>query len=158
MVEQIPSEDLVSRFIDSPKKWSIAETKFLDENMFIFQKDAGYEESLIWRRYAAKIEDVHSLGCEIQASKQASGKDWTYVGAVTTGVGSVRALSNSQNDSFYVVHAPQEGQAHAHVGFHMQPSDENKKQRRADLAEVIRLFFATLKLEPHACAKPVEAA
>lgn len=153
MAEEVLSQDLVSRLVDSPKKWSPAQKQFIDEYLFVFQKADGYKESLIWRKYKPAIGDVHAIGCGMQQKKRAEGRsDWTYEGALTTNAGALRGLTNGYGDGFFVVHAPEEGDEHLHIGFSMLPSDEGARARRTELADVLRTFFKGLPLDAHVCA------
>jgi hypothetical protein len=97
------------------------------------------------------VGDVHARGCELQQTKRAEGKDWTYVGAITANVGAIRELELN-GDRFYVKHAPEEGEWHAAIGFQLHASEENKRGRRANLKEKLVMFFKQLPLDQHTCA------
>jgi len=150
MVETIPSEDAVSRMIDSPEKWSPEEQKFIDERVFLF-KTPDEVESVVWRKYASAIADVHVIGCGRQAEKRRSEahSSWTYEGATTAPVSAVRSIQNIKGDRVEVSHAPDEGIHHAHLELHFSDGKDFRKQRKADLKEAVRNLFSVI--EAHRC-------
>lgn len=151
MVEAIPDEDLVSRLVDSPHKWSQAERKFVEARLFEFPSHDPVE-SVVWRKYKPDIAAVHALGCVMQAAKREAKPNWTYEGAVSTQVLAIRGIRNQVGDGFSVAHAPDEGEHHAHVGYVLVAGDENLKHRKADLKEFLRNTFLTAGFEQHECA------
>jgi hypothetical protein len=149
MVEQIPSEHEVSRYIDSPEKWDADELRFKEDRLFLF-KQPDYAESVVWRKYAPAILDVHQLGCERQKHRRAISPHWTYQGAITASVQSIRNIrGNHAGDTFEVVHAPDEGVHHAHIEMRLSDETALLKQRKVDLKERLRLVFSDL--DPHTC-------
>lgn len=148
MVEEIPSEDCVSRHIDSPHKWHPDERKFLDERVFEFPAP-DYVESLVWRKYKPTLAEVHALGCERQQVKRAVKPSWTYEGAITAEVGAIRAIRNQAGDGFALTHSPDEGQYHVHIGYSLVEGQDRIRQRRSDLKE--RLLKVFSPLEAHVC-------
>ncbi len=149
MVEAIPSEDLVSRLVDSPRKWSRAEQHFVEKTLFEFPSQQP--ESVVWRKYAPEIADVHELGCAMQATKREAKPNWAYEGAVSATVSAIRDIKNQAGDRFFVEHVPDEGQHHAHVGYVFSPNPENQKNRRVDLKEFLRNAFLVAGFEQHDC-------
>jgi len=150
MVEVIPSEDSVSRMIDSPEKWSPEEQKFIDDRVFLF-KSPHEVESVVWRKYAPEIADVHAIGCARQAEKRLSEahSNWTYEGAATAVVGAIRLIQNIKGDGVEVSHAPDEGIHHAHLELRFSVGNDFRKQRKADLKEAVRKLFSIM--EAHQC-------
>ena len=100
MVEAIPREDLVSRLVDSPHKWSRAERQFVEASLFEFPSQQS--ESVVWRKYVPEIAAVHALGCAMQATKREAKPTWTYEGAVSTKVSAIRDIKNQAGDGFFV--------------------------------------------------------
>lgn len=149
MVELIPSEDQVSRHIDSPNKWNAEEKRFVLEQLFTLPSPDGVD-SLVWRKYAPTIADVHSLGCARQRSKRVENKNWTYEGASTAGVHDVRAIQTAAGDRLEVTHEPDEGIYHAHVGYLLAAGQERIKQRKLDLKEHLRNLFIR-QFDGHRC-------
>lgn len=148
MVEEIPSQDQVSRHIDSPEKWHPDEKRFIEDRLFLFKRP-GEVESLVWRKHAQDIAAVHAIGCGRQSQKRLTNPNWTYEGAITATVGDIRAIRTSAGDRFEVVHAPDEGVHHAHVGYRLADGQQFLKQRKADLKEFLRKAFSAL--DAHTC-------
>lgn len=148
MVEDIPPGDDVSRYIDSPHKWSSAERKVIDSTLFEFPRPEEVE-SVVWRKYAPHLDDVHALGCERQKLKRETKPSWTYEGAITARVAEIRQLKNIAGDGFTVVHAPDEGRYHAHIGLAMAGGDDRIRQRKSDLKERLRGVFS--QPDAHVC-------
>jgi hypothetical protein len=149
MAEEIPSQDQVSRHIDSPEKWHPDERRFVEDRLFLFKKPEEVE-SMVWRKYAPLIGDVHALGCARQVDRRVSRPDWTYEGAITAQVGEIRSIQNSAGDRFEVVHAPAEGEHHVHIECQFAQDQQYLKQRKSDLKEFLRKIFSPL--EAHSCA------
>ena len=63
--EQIPEDDEVSRLLFAPLMGAPG-GDLIWENVFQFPSADGYCESVVWRKYAVTIADVHALGCEKQ--------------------------------------------------------------------------------------------
>jgi hypothetical protein len=131
MVEVIPGDDLVSRLVDSPHKWSRAERRFCEPNLFEFPSEKP--ESVIWRKYAPEVAGLHAMGCAMQATKRAAKPDWTYEGAVSAKASEIRSIRNKAAHSFFVEHAPAEGLHHAHVGYLLLAGSESRRHRTARL-------------------------
>jgi hypothetical protein len=99
-------------------------------NIFQFPSADGQVESLVWRRHAPKIEDVHRIGCEKQRNDRAKGRaNSTYFGAITGNVGDIKTVKSKSGKSFTIVHAPEQGVHHAHLGF----SEGSTKADRTEL-------------------------
>lgn len=148
MVEDIPSEDEVSRHVDSPDKWHPNEKRFIEDRLFIFKRPEEVE-SVVWRKYARTIDAVHALGCGRQAQKREGNPYWTYEGAITASVAAIRAIRTVAGDAFQVVHAPDEGIHHAHIECQLADTQQFLKQRKSDLKEYLRNVFGAL--ESHKC-------
>jgi len=87
-------------------------------NILQFPSADGQVESVVWRRHAPQIEDVHKLGCEKQKNDRAKGRtSSTYFGAITGNVGDIKSVKSKSGISLTVVPAPYEGVHHAHLGF-----------------------------------------
>jgi hypothetical protein len=115
------------------------------ENVFQFPTSGGLVESLIWRKYAAALSEVHVLGCVRQTSARADGKNSTYFGSITGNVGDIRSLKSANGISFTLDHIPTEGQEHAHIGF----TPGSLKNDRNTLKVLLKGIFGAL--EPHTC-------
>lgn len=150
MVEDIPSEDAVSRMIDSPEKWSPEEQKFIDERVFLF-KTPDEVESVVWRKYAPELADVHAIGCRRQADKRRNEahSSWTYEGAATAAVNAIRSIQTIKGDRVEVSHAPDEGIHHAHLELRFSAGNDHRKHRKTDLKEAVRNLFSVM--EAHQC-------
>lgn len=148
MAEDIPDEHEVSRHIDSPHKWKLEEQEFVEASLFEFP--SGQSESLVWRKYAPDLATVHNLGCERQQTKRVTKPSWTYVGAITASVASIRAIQTTAGHGFTVEHAPEEGIWHAHVSIRAGAGGAPNKAHKMDLKEHLRCVFSAL--EAHSCA------
>jgi hypothetical protein len=144
--EIIPDPEMVSRLLFEPSMRREDENIFW-ENVFQFPTAAGGCESVIWRKYAMTVADVHNLGCEKQTSDRNKGRhQTTYFGAITGNVGEIKAIRSANGICFTIVHVPDEGVFHAHVAF----SPGSKKNDRTELKVLLRSKFSAL--EAHACA------
>ncbi|CAN7779848.1 hypothetical protein LJR084_008128 [Variovorax sp. LjRoot84] len=146
-VEHIPDEDVVSRLIDAPHKVS-ADDELKWECVFEFP--AGQPESVVWRKYKPAIDDVHRSGCERQKTKRVDKPAWTYKGAISSAVGSIRAIRNARGHGFQVLHEPSEGQEHAEVAY-LVGGDALQKNDKTELKSMLRDAFADQ--DPHDCSE-----
>lgn len=146
MVEEILPEDQVSRHIDAPHKWKVAEAAFDEPKLFEFPSDNP--ESVVWRKYAPLLDKVHQMGCERQAVKRERRPDYTYIGAITATAAAIRAI-RVNGHGFQLEHSPDEGQWHAHVSYLREPTAEFNRAHKMDLKERLRGVFGAL--EPHRC-------
>jgi hypothetical protein len=160
--EDIPNDALVSRLVDSPLRWSRAESKYIEDKLFEFQtfkdeNDYPYEEeSLVWRKYVPDIEQVHGMGCQQQHLKRKRGKsEHCYEGAMTVTAGSIRKLTAGRGHGFTVDHAPAEGVWHAAV--RIKRSEGWIKAHKIEAREVLTRHFAT-QFERHQCQEPAGVA
>jgi hypothetical protein len=136
--ELIPDEDDVSRHLFGPSMGSHG-TDLIWDVVFMFKKDRSFRESVVWRKYAVTLADVHALGCNKQHKDRAEGKAMTYLGALTSNVGRIRQIRSKSGARFQVYHAPEEGIQHAEIRyFHDSPLTKNDK---AELKNGIRKEF-----------------
>jgi hypothetical protein len=143
--EIISDPEMVSRLLFEPSMRR-EDAEIFWENVFQFPSAAGSCESLIWRKYAVAIADVHGLGCEKQKADRKKGRDQsTYFGAITGNVGDIKAIRSAGGIGFTIVHVPDEGIFHAHVAF----SPGSKKNDRSELKVLLRSKFG--RLESHKC-------
>jgi hypothetical protein len=143
--EIIPDPDMISRLLFEPGMRDSDQDIFWD-GVFQFPSDAGNCESVVWRKYAATIAEVHAMGCAKQISDRDNGRvRSTYFGAITGIVGDIRSMKSACGISFTVVHVPAEGIFHAHIGF----SPGSKKNDRSELKVLLRSKFG--QVESHTC-------
>jgi hypothetical protein len=114
-------------------------------------------ESVYWRKYAPRIEEVHERGCRLE-------KKWSYlepeapgpkyVGARTADVAAIRRIVTQRGHSFRVIHYPQDGDlAHAHIAIeraggkvkNLSPND------RMELTALLVVLFRNH--QPHVCGE-----
>jgi hypothetical protein len=148
MVEEILPEDQVSRHIDAPHKWKVAEAAFEEQRLFEFPGDKA--ESVVWRKYVPLLAEVHRMGCERQAQKREKRPDYTYVGAITSTAAAIRAIRVKDGHGFQLEHEPDEGQWHVHLSYLRRPGAEFTRVHKMDLKEHLRNVFS--QLEAHTCA------
>ena len=145
MPEVIPDPDMVSRLLFEPSMRAGDKSLFW-ENIFQFPSNAGRCESVIWRKYAADMPDVHALGCEKQVRDRNNGNDKSiYFGAITGNVGDIRSIRSANGIYLTAEHVPEEGIFHAHVGF----SPGSKKNDRNTLKVLLRSKFGSV--DEHTC-------
>jgi hypothetical protein len=145
--EIITGEDHVSRHLFAPAM-GFPNGDLIWECVFMFKKERECRESVVWRRYAATLTDVHELGCAKQTTDRNSGKvNCTYFGALTANVDQIRRLRSKTGARFQVLHAPQEGIHHAEVSYlHDRQLTKNDK---AELKHGIKNTF--LDRANHTC-------
>lgn len=146
--EEIPAGDLVSRHVDSPDKWLPEERIFVELRLFMFQRPEEVE-SVVWRKYAPLLSDVHTLGCDRQKVRREDKPHWTYEGAITATVADIREIQTPVGDGFEVLHDPDEGVHHAHIKYRLAQVQDGLRQRKLDLKERLRKSFGAL--DSHAC-------
>lgn len=147
MVEEILPDHQVSRHVDAPHKWKLAEAAFEEQRLFEFPKDQA--ESVVWRKHVPLIGDVHHMGCLRQAQKRESRPDYTYVGAITSTAAAIRSIRIKDGHGFQLEHAPEEGLWHAHVSYLRRPDAEFTRAHKMDLKEHLRNVFGAL--DRHTC-------
>jgi hypothetical protein len=140
-IEVIPDGDDVSRHIFRPHKYREPDG-VIWETAFIF--DQGVE-SVVWRKYAPKIPDVHEFGLHQQRRKLEARPDanYAYVGALTASVANVRSIRTARGFQCKVRHDPSnaQGQQHAEVSVHHEENQQTKKSDRADLRVWLKNAF-----------------
>lgn len=112
-------------------------------------------ESVVWRRYAVSVDDVHAIGCDRQAKKAAMGSEWKYVGAITAVAGHIRGIQNARGNGFSVHHRPEDDQGQHHAEIERRvPADGAgpSKSERIELREMLAQVFGPL--EAHSCIVP----
>jgi hypothetical protein len=150
MIEAIPDEDEVSRHIDSPLRFSAAEQRLIERQVFQFPSDDGNRESLIWRKYKPTLAELHAMGCERQAHKRTTNPGWTYEGAITIVVGAIRQLRNRMGNGFVVEHDPEEGTHHVTIRFSIPEGYGLKKAEKSELKDMLVRAFRPI--DRHSCA------
>lgn len=145
MSENIPDEDMISRLLFEPSMRRSDDIVW--ENVFQFPSKDGGCESVVWRKYAPEIVDVHAKGCEKQLADHNKGNTRsTYFGAFTGNVGSIRELRSGSGISFTIEHVPEQGIFHAHIAF----PPGSKKTDRGELKVMLKAQFGPV--ESHTCA------
>jgi hypothetical protein len=143
VAELIPDLDDISRLLFEPVMR--LDKDLIWENVFQFPTSGGQTESLVWRKYAATIAEVHALGCGHQAAARQKGKSAAYFGGISGNVGDIRSLKSANGISFTIDHFPDEGQEHAHIGF----TAGSQKNDRNSLKVLLRSKFGSV--ESHTC-------
>lgn len=146
MPEDVPDDEDASRHLFAPSMGAPG-GDLIWSNVFQFPSEANYCESLVWRRYAPTMAEVHTLGCNTQAFKRGQGRNQTYIGALTSNIGRLRCLRSLNGARFIIEQVPDEGQWHLHISF-----DQTQSLTRNDKAELkkkIKDEFAARS--EHAC-------
>lgn len=145
VIEHIPGEDAVSRWVDSPRLFQP------DEGLIwrcVFEFPGGNGESVVWRKYKPTIEDVHALGCNRQSVQRLKNPDksppWTYTGAITSLARKIRELE-SRGNGFLVEHKPEEGVYHAEISFRVADAASFTKNDKTILKGLLKDVFGRLE-------------
>jgi hypothetical protein len=151
--EIIPDEDRVSRWLFDPPLGDDL-TALGEDHLFkkVFEFEGGKCESLLWRKYASTIEEVHDLGCKQQRLLRTKGRDKTYMGAITGVVGEVRTFKNINGHGFDVVHRPDgdQGIQHAEVCYALALDKSFTRNDKAELRlALVRQIFT--EVNDHQC-------
>ena len=118
----------------------------------IFDFQDGGPESVIWRKYCASEEDVHSKAREQEAKKQIKKPDVKYLGFGNAIVDDVRKIKNVNPNGygFDIVHYPSEGIFHAHVFYDLPIGTQYSaltKSQKMDLRFNLGKLFQPLFLQ-----------
>lgn len=144
--EEVPDEDDVSRHLFAPSMGA-ANSDLIWPAIFMFKTERGYCESLVWRKYAEALADVHELGCIKQSNDRAAGKNCTYFGALTANVGGVRAIRSKNGAKLSVMHHPAEGIHHVHIC--LVQGDRITKNDKTELKKAVQDHFS--ERSDHTC-------
>jgi hypothetical protein len=138
MVEHVPNEEAISRLIYYPRMYEAYEG-LIWQVVFEFPKSTC--ESVVWRRYAPGVEDVHTIGKDIEEQKKLRRPDVRYVGFISAHVGDVRSIRTANGHSFTVMHEPSEGRHHAHVCYNSACERDLTKNDKNELKMMLRKTF-----------------
>lgn len=153
VIEPIPDSDQISRGCSVPPGVDA-------ESVFVFKSDSSGArvESVIWRKYAPTLMEVHERGCARTKSasekRAADGKDpKIYMGSMTSLVRPIRLIRTGRGFGFAVVHLPENGDnSHAHICMEAVTASSMNDLKKNDRRELIHLLFKEFgKLEPHSC-------
>ncbi len=146
--EWISDADNVSRWLFRPHMGHDVANLIWD-HVFLFPPSRGYRESIVWRKYASDINDVHRLGCEDQWRRRQAGRNHTYFGCATARVGDIRQFKNPNNHGFCVIHEPSEGIHHAEVRIDLARGKKLTRKDRSELRFALKKIFDTK--DTHSC-------
>jgi len=147
--EEIPDEDIINRSIYLPQH-----PNFDAVSSFVFDSSER-SESVIWRKYARTMFEVHAIGCAIQArmnlSRIRNGKsaDRRYRGAIEGIVARVRQIRSQRSHGLVVEHEPHEGEAHAEIAIRTAQGAKLKPNDVQEIREHLGRVFSPMV--PHAC-------
>lgn len=118
---------------------------------FMFPESGAFAESLIWRKYKSTIDEVHNLGCERQVGMRQKKPGWSYVGAITSTAGQIRAIKTARGHGLAVIHRPENDQGIYHAEVELSPlhGEVMKKNDRAEIRLMLEKVFG--QLEGHTC-------
>lgn len=148
VVDSIPSSDNVSRHLYYPFMYDDGNCHIAWNKIFTFQRKNKFCDSVVWRKYAESIDQVHAIGCEKVKVDNEIDPNRKYVGAYTGSVREIRDISTDHNIHLEVVHDPTEDQGIHHAHLKLLLPDGMKKPSRNDRSEIFS------KLEP--IFKPLE--
>ncbi len=145
--EHIPDGDLVNRNVFAP--YMFDGNKFIINGLFSFRTNRHLKESVIWRKYARSIQEIHDLGCIKQDNDNQHrdlAKRVTYIGSIEALVGKIRGIRTQRGHGFFVEHEPSEGQHHAHVRIEIAAGLELERTDKEDLRdELVRIFGSLIE-------------
>lgn len=149
-VEDIDDADEVSRQLFEPSMRD-SNGQYTWQNIFMFKTENKFAESVVWRRHAPLIEDVHALGCVKQKNDRDEGKKSTYIGAMTGIVKKVREIRTANGAKFIVIHDPSGGQGiqHAHIQYDMTEKPLTKNDKAELKKKICELF--SINFDDHQC-------
>jgi len=145
--EEIADEHSLARHVYAPAM-AEANGDLRWNSVFMFERDKGARESLVWMKHVPTMAGVHQLGCDRQRSDHAKDKKTTYLGALTSTAGAIRKLRSKKGAGFVVVHAPDEGVHHVEIEFASEPKAD--KNDRTELKILLR-EQAFGPIDPHVC-------
>lgn len=153
-IEHVPDADTVDRLVFYPRMYDNLSGLFKELLLFEFKGDEP--ESVVWRKYARSIAEVHNLGREKERRDNAGrppSKPQDYRGTMGANVGEVRRIRSNSGHGFDVVHEPSEGSHHCHVILQMAAGAEFRKTDKTDLR--LRLYkdlsVNSIPLKAHPC-------
>ena len=150
-IEFIPPTDMVSRCC-----YAVPGVTLDPATDFPFERDRRKIrcESVIWRKYAPRIEDVATRGLKVlhemnirRASKNPPETLKEYVGARTGIVGDIRSIQSQRGFCIAVEHLPDNGDlAHAHMTINkIDPAGRNLEP--TDKTELVDALLDVMPLE-----------
>ena len=138
--EEIGDGESVSRITYADAYDDDGHLMWLGGKLFEFPTEYKRCDSLVWRKYAATLEEVHRIGCNGKRSSD-------YRGFISANVGKLREVETASKHRFEVNHEPNEGQHHAEIC--VRPIDKLSPSKKADIRTWLsRLFSAP---EYHLC-------
>lgn len=161
VVEKIPEKDNVSRWIFAPDMYDDAQDIIDEKSIFKFKRTDKYPdgepESVVWRKYARGIYEVHNLACrkeKLDNERRIEGSRGQrfYRGAKTANVGKIKNISSKRKHGFVIIHEPSEGTHHAHIAYRRNPHETFNKNDKTQLKETLYKIFS--ELEHHSCNAP----
>lgn len=142
--EPIGAGERLSRLVFFPSMFNESRELLWPGGVFQFRDDKGRRESLVWRKYAPSVEEVHEIGCRLESPKR------KYVGAITAHSDPLLSFSNQNGHGFDLVHRPEEGGPwHAEICCKANPAHQFKKTDKLELIAYLREIFSPV--EQHSC-------
>ena len=134
--------ELVTRHLFAPSMGETpAESELRWPNVFQFSSQHGGFESLVWRRYAPDDNCVDSLGRQSANQAARLGRNKKYMGSRTAKSAEIHLIRNKNGHGFNLLHAPEEGIHHAHIGFRESTDLPLTKADKSELKVMLRKYF-----------------
>jgi hypothetical protein len=150
--EDIPDGEMVGRLIDFPRMYHDSMGLIWKQ---VFQFPGGQHESLVWRKYAPTVEDVHRLGCQRESEKRETKPDMRYSGFISSTAGAIRGIRTQRGHGFALMHIPEEGLHHIGVFYAPDGGASPTSLKPGDKGELkLALGQVFGDLIPHSCAEP----
>jgi len=133
-IESIPASDDVSRHLFFPHM--LKNSEILWKRVFQFQPENNYCESVVWRKYAQSILDVHVLGSIKVKKDRITRTDRLYLGAFTCSVNLIINLETDSNIQCKIKHDPSENQGRHHAHLKLLLPENMTKPSKNDKSEI----------------------
>lgn len=134
-IESILASDEVSRHVFFPFMFENYEIFW--KKVFLFKTDNKYCESVVWRKYAPSIIDVHVLGNIKVTKDRLTHESREYRGAYTCLVTLIRNINTANNISIEVEHDPSNDQGRHHSHLKLLIPENINKPKKNDRSEIV---------------------
>lgn len=99
----------------------------------VFEFPKSQAESVIWRKFFPRDQNVHWVGQRMEQAAIAAGRNKRYLGFVRADARRIRAFRSAAGFGFVLEHAPEEGLQHVHISFSTNDGVAPNKQQKSEL-------------------------
>jgi len=101
-------------------------------------------ESAVCRNVKPSVDEVHQLGCQIEAAARAANRDRRYLGCLESTAGTIRSKKTTKGHGFDVRRYTKEGDWHLHIKVLIAHGMAYGKHDKSDVRALMREAFPTL--------------